>query len=215
MRYSKAKIIFTTIASVLCLFAIVFLIIVGINYSKNLTENGTDTSPKLVASVSNRKAEEAKKTKEESKKTNTKKEVKKTETKTTNKETKKEEKKIAEKTKEENKEEVIEEQLEYTYDVSDEEYDPSINGIYRVQSLKVGDKEYSAKEIRELEESGTSMSLVINKYGIADVAVLDLKKMYEVTDEYFDDGIDQIRYSKNIGRIRIKIDDKEILFEKE
>ena len=59
------------------------------------------------------------------------------------------------------------------------------------------------------------MSLVINKYGIADVAVLDLKKMYEVTDEYFDDGIEQIRYSKNIGRIRIKIDDKEILFEKE
>lgn len=215
MRYSKAKIIFTTIASILCLFAIVFLIIVGINYSKNLTENGTDTSPKLVASVSNRKAEEAKKTKEESKKTNTKKEVKKTETKTTKKETKKEEKKIAEKTKEETKEEVIEEQLEYTYDVSDEEYDPSINGRYRVQSLKVGNKEYSAKEIKELEESGTSMSLVINKYGIADVAVLDLKKMYEVTDEYFDDGIEQIRYSKNIGRIRIKIDDKEILFEKE
>ena len=205
MRYSKAKIIFTTIASILCLFAIVFLIIVGINYSKNLTENGTDTSPKLVASVSNRKAEEAKKAKEESKKTNTKKEVKKTETKTTKKETKKEEV----------KEDVSEEQLEYTYDVSDEEYDPSINGRYRVQSLKVGNKEYSAKEIRELEESGTSMSLIINKYGIADVAVLDLKKMYEVTDEYFDDGIEQIRYSKNIGRIRIKIDDKEILFEKE
>ena len=203
MRYSKAKIIFTTIASILCLFAIVFLIIVGINYSKNLTENGTDTSPKLVASVSNKKAEEAKKAKEESKKTNTKKEVKKT--KTTEKETKKED----------TKEDVSEEQLEYTYDVSDEEYDPSINGIYRVQSLKVGDKEYSAKEIRELEENGTSMSLVINKYGIADVAVLDLKKMYEVTDEYFDDGINQIRYSKNIGRIRIKIDDKEILFEKE
>ena len=206
MRYSKAKIIFTTIASILCLFAIVFLIIVGINYSKNLTENGTDTSPKLVASVSNKKAEEAKKAKEESKKTNTKKEVKKT--KTTEKETKKEE------VTEENAE-VYEEQLEYTYDVSDEEYDPSINGIYRVQSLKVGDKEYSAKEIKELEENGTSMSLVINKYGIADVAVLDLKKMYEVTDEYFDDGIEQIRYSKNIGRIRIKIDDKEILFEKE
>ena len=205
MRYSKAKIIFTTIASILCLFAIVFLIIVGINYSKNLTENGTDTSPKLVASVSNKKAEEAKKAKEESKKTNTKKEVKKTEIKTTEKETKKEEV----------KEDVSEEQLEYTYDVSDEEYDPSINGRYRVQSLKVGDKEYSAKEIRELEESGTSMSLIINKYGIADVAVLDLKKMYEVTDEYFDDGNEQIRYSKNIGRIRIKIDDKEILFEKE
>ena len=205
MRYSKAKIIFTTIASILCLFAIVFLIIVGINYSKNLTENGTDTSPKLVASVSNKKAEEAKKAKEESKKTNTKKEVKKTEIKTTEKETKKEEVKG----------DVSEEQLEYTYDVSDEEYDPSINGRYRVQSLKVGDKEYSAKEIRELEESGTSMSLIINKYGIADVAVLDLKKMYEVTDEYFDDGNEQIRYSKNIGRIRIKIDDKEILFVKE
>lgn len=209
MRYSKAKIIFTTIASILCLFAIVFLIIVGINYSKNLTENGTDTSPKLVASVSNRKAEEAKKNKEEKSKEikkTTKKEVKKTET--TKKETKKEEVK-------EETDEVYEEQLEYTYDVSDEEYDPSINGIYRVQSLKVGDKEYSAKEIKELEESGTSMSLVINKYGIADVAVLDLKKMYEVTDEYFDDGIEQIHYSKNIGRIRIKIDDKEILFEKE
>ena len=203
MRYSKAKIIFTTIASILCLFAIVFLIIVGINYSKNLTENGTDTSPKLVASVSNKKAEEAKKAKEESKKTNTKKEVKKT--KTTEKETKKED----------TKEDVSEEQLEYTYDVSDEEYDPSINGRYKVQSLKVGNKEYTAKEIKELEENGTSMSLVINKYGIADVAVLDLKKMYEVTDEYFDDGIEQIRYSKNIGRIRIKIDDKEILFEKE
>ena len=209
MRYSKARIIFTSIASVLCLFAIVFLIIVGINYSKNLTENGTDASPKLVASVSNRKAEEAKKNKEEKskeiKKTNTK-EVKKTET--TKKETKKEEVK-------EETEEVYEEQLEYTYDVSDEEYDPSINGRYKVQSLKVGNKEYTAKEIKELEESGTSMSLVINKYGIADVAVLDLKKMYEVTDEYFDDGIEQIRYSKNIGRIRIKIDDKEILFEKE
>ena len=206
MRYSKARIIFTSIASILCLFAIVFLIIVGINYSKNLTENGTDTSPKLVASVSNRKAEEAKKAKEESKKTNTKKEVKKTET--ANKKTKKEE------VKQEN-EEVYEEQLEYTYDVSDEEYDPSINGRYKVQSLKVGNKEYTAKEIKELEENGTSMSLVINKYGIADVAVLDIKKMYEVTDEYFDDGIEQIRYSKNIGRIRIKIDDKEILFEKE
>ena len=195
MRYSKAKMILTTIVSIISVFAIVFLVVKGINYSKNLTETEIDTK-KVVASVSNRKVEEAKK-KEESKKT-------------TKKETKKETKK---------KEEVQDdaEPVEYTYLSAEErvEYDTSFNGKYVVKELKIGDKEYSAQEIRDLIADGTPMSLIINKYGIADVAVMDLKKMYEVTEDYFDDGVNQIKYAKNVGRIRITIDDKEILFVKE
>lgn len=202
MRYSKRRIIVTSVISVLCFFAIVFLIIKGINDSKKLTESEVDKS-KLTASVSNKKAEEEKK-----KSINTKKENKKQSKKVVKKESKKEST-----TNEEHVKEVTEKKLSKK-DVVEVTYDTGLEGKYTVTEFKKGDKEYSKSELKELKKT-YSMSLIISEDGIASLKVLDFNKIYAVDDHYFNDGKNKIEYSKNINRIRIQIDDMRIIFEKE
>lgn len=185
MRYSKKKVIASTVIAVLCFSAIVFLIIKGISDSKKLTE--ADVQGRLTASVSNKKEEDKK---EKSKKTS-KNESKKTETES-----------------DDNEAHVVEVKEKKTVD-------NSITGTYVVTELKIGDKEYTKEELENLKNEGRSLSLRINKNGLASVSVLDLDRSYEITDTYFSDGSNKIEYAKNIGKIRIKIDDYQILFEKE
>lgn len=184
MRYSKRKIITTTVIAVLCFSAIVFLIIKGINDSKKLTE--ADMSNRLTASVSNKKEEERKQ-KETTKKTKTSK-----------------------------KEETYDDSEAHVVEVKEKKtVDTSFTGKYIVTELKKGDKVYSKDELESLKNDGYSMQLTINKNGLATVSVLDLERQYEVVNNYFDDGNNKIEYSQNVGKIKIKIEDMEILFEKE
>ena len=183
MRYSKRKIITTTVIAVLCFFAIVFLIIKGINDSKKLTE--ADMSNRLTASVSNKKEEERKQ-KETSKKTKT------------------------------TKEEKSDYSEAHVVEVKEKKtVDTSFTGKYIVTELKKDDKVYTKEEIDSLRNDGYAMELIINKNGLATVSVLDIDRQYDVSGSYFDDGNNKIEYSKNIGKIRIKIENMDILFEKE
>lgn len=185
MRYSKRKIITTAIIAFLCFSAIVFLIIKGINDSKKLTEATLDS--KLTASVSNKKEEEKKQNETTNNKNKTK-----------------------------SNEESSSSDEPHVVEIKDKKtVDTSFTGKYIVTELKKGDKEYSKEELDNLKNDGYSLSLTISKKGLATVSVLDLDRQYEVTDNYFDDGNNKIEYSKNVGKIGIKIDDMDILFEKE
>ena len=84
------------------------------------------------------------------------------------------------------------------------------SGLFGIGSRKEKKIEEEKKSVK-VYEKGLSRS----REGFVSKLANLTNKYKKITDEYFDDGNDQIRYSKNIGRIRIKIDDKEILFEKE
>ena len=189
MRYSKRKIITTAVIAFLCFSAIVFLIVKGINDSKKLTE--ADLEGRLTASVSNKKEEE-----------------KKQNNKTTKTKTKKTNETANEESNSSDEPHVVEVQEK-------KKVDTSFTGTYTVTELKKDDKTYTKEEIEELKKDGYSLSLTITKKGLATVSVLDIERQYDVTGTYFDDGNNKIEYSKNIGKIRIKIDNMEILFEKE
>lgn len=205
MRYSKKRIIVTSVISVLCFFAIVFLIVKGISDSKKITEADVSKS-KLTASVSNKIVEEEKKT------IVTKKESKKQSKKVTKEENKKETT-----TKEEHVKEVTETKKAKNSNKKDTvevTYDTGLEGKYTVTDFKKGDKEYSKEELDELKKT-YSMSLTIGEGGMASLKVLDFNRMYVVDDNYFNDGKNKIEYAKNINRIRIQIEDMNIVFEKE
>lgn len=193
MRYSKAKMIMAAVITFVCLIIVGFGIYKGIDYSKRLTE-GTDTNKdeKVLATVY----------KNDNKKTTTKKEIKKkTETKKT--ETKKTTKKKTEtKKKEETK-------------VVEKDYDENKEGFYKVVGLKVKNKSYTKQELDKLLNAGYSLKLEINDKGLATIAVLSINKMYEFTDEYFYDGVNEYNYTYSKNKLSITIDDYEIVFEKE
>lgn len=98
MRYSKARIIITTIISISCFIFVIFVIYKGIDYAKKA--NGAE-EPEVKASVTEKKEVKkkvVKNTKKETKKTDEKKtETKKSTKKETKKEVKKETKKTTEK----------------------------------------------------------------------------------------------------------------------
>ena len=197
MRYSKAKMIMAAVITFVCLIIVGFGIYKGIDYSKRLTE-GTDTNndEKVLATVY--KNDNKKKTtkKETKKKTETKKETKKTEEKKTTK------KKTTTKKKEEVK-------------VVEKDYDENKEGFYKVVGLKVKNKSYTKQELDKLLNAGYSLKLEINDKGLATIAVLSINKMYEFTDEYFYDGVNEYNYTYSKNKLNITIDDYEIVFEKE
>lgn len=195
MRYSKAKMITAGIITFICLIAVGFGIYKGIDYSKKLTE-GTDTkkdNDKVLATVYKNN---------DTKKTTTK---KKTETKKT------EEKKTTTKKTTEKKTETKKEEVK----VVEKDYDEKKEGSYKVVSLKVKNKSYSKQDLATLKDSGYSLKLEISNKGVATVAVLSINRMYEFTDEYFYDGVNEYNYTYKKNKLSIVIDDYDIVFEKE
>lgn len=168
------------------LFVVLVVFLIVKGISDSKRLTDANLDSRLTASVSNKKEEDKKKESED---------------KTTKKETKEST------TKKKKTEEVVVE--------TKKSYDTSIYGKYTVKELKIGDKKYTTDEINKLKKEGYSMSLNIDKHGIATLAVMDINGVYEVTDTYFNNGIKKYEYAKNVGKIRIEIDDKLILFEKE
>lgn len=222
MRYSKARIIMTTIISISCFIFVIFVIYKGIDYAKKA--NGAE-EPEVKASVTEKKEVKkkvVKNTKKETKKTTEKKtESKKTTNKTTKKdtenqkETKKETKTAEEKkTATPVKQEPVKKQ-ETTKEEEKEEgptFDNSIVGKYVIKELTYEGKTYKKKEIDKLIKSGYSMNLEIKENGLAQLSVLSINHAYAVDDTYFSDGTNNIEYSHSSTRIRITVDNAKMLF---
>lgn len=229
MRYSKTRIITTTIISISCFLLVIFAIYKGVEFAKQANEA---EDPSLKASVTEKKdsKKEAKKVVKEIKKKVKKTTKKKTETKkktttkkvvkkdTTTKETKNE--KTTDKTTKEEKTETpkkeeVKEQETKKEEKKEEEgptFDNSIVGKYVIKELTYQGKTYTKKEIEKLIKEGYSMKLEIKESGLATLSVLSINKMYEVNDTYFDDGQEQVEYSHSNTRIRITVDDAKMLF---
>ena len=218
MRYSKTRIIATTIISISCFILVIFALYKGVEFAKKANGAG---EPTVKASVT-----EEKKVK---KKANTVvKNIKKKISKTTKKTTKKIKKKTTAKkvvkkdttkkteTKVETKVKTEEKKTETTEKEEEEKptFDNGIVGKYVIKELTYKGKTYTKKEIDKLIEAGYSMKLEIKDSGVASLNVLSINKLYEVDDTYFDDGQDKITYSHSNTRIRITVDGTKMLFVK-
>ena len=95
-----------------------------------------------------------------------------------------------------------------------DEREDSLVGTYTITDLKIGDKKYSNSEIKKLKESGYSLTLEMNSDGTANIQVLYINKIYAYNNEVFDDGTNQIEYKHSGKKIKIKIDDAEMVFKK-
>lgn len=191
MRYSKKKKITIAIISVVCILLVGFVITKGIMDSMKISDNAEPTKSKssIVASVS--------------------KLIKKTKKKDT---TKKEEpvNKVKKSAKDEDTSKKVKEVEEFS-----DEREESLVGTYTITDLKIGDKKYTNSEIKKLKEGGYSLSLEMTKDGTANVSVLYINKLYAYNNDVFDDGTNQIEYKHSGKKIKIKIDDAEMVFKKD
>ena len=201
MRYSKSKKITIAIISFVCVLFVGFIIYKGIADSMKISDGAEPTKSKsdVFASVS-------KLTKKITKKKDTKKETKKEENKVT-KSAKDEKVKVVSKKSVTKKEEPQD-------DGFTDERDEGLVGTYTITSLKIGDKKYSNSEIKKLKEGGYSLTLEMNSDGTANIQVLYINKIYAYNNEVFDDGTNQIEYKHSGKKIKIKIDDAEMVFKK-
>lgn len=196
MRYSRSRKILTAIISISCFIFITIAIIKGIDFAKNA--NGSEE--KVVVKTNTTKIDNKNKV---SVKATTKEE-----TKEIKNETKKEKQVTVEKQDNSSKE-------TKTVEEEDIALDEKLVGKYKIKELSIGNKEYTEKEINTYIKEGYSMNLEIKESGLATLKVLSFNKMYALDDNYFDDGVNKIAYSKNKNRIRIQIDNANMLFEKE
>ena len=191
MRYSKKKKITIAIISVVCILFVGFIITKGIVDSMKISDNAEPTKSKssIVASVS--------------------KLVKKTKKKDTTKKEEKPVNKVKKSAKDEDTTSKVKEVEEFV-----DEREDSLVGTYTITDLKIGDKKYSNPEIKKLKEGGYSLTLEMNSDGTANIQVLYINKIYAYNNEVFDDGTNQIEYKHSGKKIKIKIDDAEMVFKK-
>ena len=191
MRYSKKKKITIAIISVVCILFVGFIITKGIVDSMKISDNAEPTKSKssIVASVS-KLVKKAKK-----------------------KDTTKKEEKPVNKVKKSAKDEDTTSKVKEVEEFLDERED-SLVGTYTITDLKIGDKKYSNSEIKKLKEGGYSLTLEMNSDGTANIQVLYINKIYAYNNEVFDDGTNQIEYKHSGKKIKIKIDDAEMVFKK-
>ncbi|MBR3490036.1 MAG: hypothetical protein IKH36_00970 [Bacilli bacterium] len=191
MRYSKKKRITIAIISVVCILFVGFIITKGIVDSMKISDNAEPTKSKssIVASVS--------------------KLVKKTKKKDTTKKEEKPVNKVKKSAKDEDTTSKVKEVEEFV-----DEREDSLVGTYTITDLKIGDKKYSNSEIKKLKEGGYSLTLEMNSDGTANIQVLYINKIYAYNNEVFDDGTNQIEYKHSGKKIKIKIDDAEMVFKK-
>lgn len=191
MRYSKKKKITIAIISVVCILFVGFIITKGIVDSMKISDNAEPTKSKssIVASVSKlvKKAKKKDTTKKEEKPVN----------------------KVKKSAKDEDTTSKVKEVEEFV-----DEREDSLVGTYTITDLKIGDKKYSNSEIRKLKEGGYSLTLEMNSDGTANIQVLYINKIYAYNNEIFDDGTNQIEYKHSGKKIKIKIDDAEMVFKK-
>ena len=189
MRYSKSKKITIAIISFVCVLFVGFIIYKGIADSMKISDGAEPTKSKsdVFASVS-------KITKKVTKKKDTKKETKKEENKVT-KSAKDEKIKVVSKKSVTKKEE------------------PQDDG-FTDERDEIGDKKYTNSEIKKLKDNGYSLELEMNKDGTANVSVLYINKLYAYDNDCFQDGTDRIEYTKKGSKLKIKIDDAEMVFKK-
>lgn len=191
MRYSKKKKITIAIISVVCILFVGFIITKGIVDSMKISDNAEPTKSKssIVASVSKlvKKAKKKDTTKKEEKPVN----------------------KVKKSAKDEDTTSKVKEVEEFV-----DEREDSLVGTYTITDLKIGDKKYSNSEIRKLKEGGYSLTLEMNSDGTANIQVLYINKIYAYNNEVFDDGTNQIEYKHSGKKIKIKIDDAEMVFKK-
>lgn len=191
MRYSKKKKITIAIISVVCILFVGFIITKGIVDSMKISDNAEPTKSKssIVASVSKlvKKAKKKDTTKKEEKPVN----------------------KVKKSAKDEDTTSKVKEVEEFV-----DEREDSLVGTYTITDLKIGDKKYSNSEIKKLKEGGYSLTLEMNSDGTANIQVLYINKIYAYNNEVFDDGINQIEYKHSGKKIKIKIDDAEMVFKK-
>ena len=202
MRYSKSKKITIAIISFVCILFVGFIIYKGIADSMKISNNAEPTKSKSDALASISKI-----TKKVTKKKDTKKETKKEENKVT-KSAKDEKVKVVGKKSDTKKEETKED------DGFTDERDDGLVGTYTITSLKIGDKKYTSSEIKKLKDNGYSLELEMNKDGTANVSVLYINKLYAYDNDCFQDGTDRIEYTKKGSKLKIKIDDAEMVFKK-
>ena len=191
MRYSKKKKITIAIISVVCILFVGFIITKGIVDSMKISDNAEPTKSKssIVASVS--------------------KLVKKTKKKDTTKKEEKPVNKVKKSAKDEDTTSKVKEVEEFV-----DEREDSLVGTYTITDLKIGDKKYSNSEIKKLKEGGYSLTLEMNSDGTANISVLYINKLYAYNNDVFDDGTNQYEYTKKGSKIKIKIDDAEMVFKK-
>lgn len=191
MRYSKKKKITIAIISVVCILFVGFIITKGIVDSMKISDNAEPTKSKssIVASVSKlvKKAKKKDTTKKEEKPVN----------------------KVKKSAKDEDTTSKVKEVEEFV-----DEREDSLVGTYTITDLKIGDKKYSNSEIKKLKEGGYSLTLEMNNDGTANIQVLYINKIYAYNNEVFDDGTNQIEYKHSGKKIKIKIDDAEMVFKK-
>lgn len=191
MRYSKKKKITIAIISVVCILFVGFIITKGIVDSMKISDNAEPTKSKssIVASVSKlvKKAKKKDTTKKEEKPVN----------------------KVKKSAKDEDTTSKVKEVEEFV-----DEREDSLVGTYTITDLKIGDKKYSNSEIKKLKEGGYSLTLEMNSDGTANIQVLYINKIYAYNNEVFDDGTNQIEYKHSGKKIKIKIDDAEMVFKK-
>ena len=198
MRYSKSKKITIAIISFVCILFVGFIIYKGIADSMKISDNVEPTKSKsdVFASVSKL-----------TKKITKKKDTKKVENKVT-KSVKDEKVKVVGKKSDTKKEETKED------DGFTDERDDGLVGTYTITSLKIGDKKYTNSEIKKLKDNGYSLELEMNKDGTANVSVLYINKLYAYDNDCFQDGTNRIEYTKKGSKLKIKIDDAELVFKK-
>ena len=191
MRYSKKKKITIAIISVVCILFVGFIITKGIVDSMKISDNAEPTKSKssIVASVSKlvKKAKKKDTTKKEEKPVN----------------------KVKKSAKDEEPNSKVKEVEEFV-----DEREDSLVGTYTITDLKIGDKKYSNSEIKKLKEGGYSLTLEMNSDGTANIQVLYINKIYAYNNDVFDDGTNQIEYKHSGKKIKIKIDDAEMVFKK-
>lgn len=194
MRYSKKKKITIAIISFICVLFLGIILYKGISDSMKLTDNTGDevSNPKVSANVGffTKIKNKITKNKDDEKEENTK--IKINKKKTVKKEDTNE--------KEEKKE---------------DEVSTELTGYYTITSLKIGDKKYSKDEIKKLKDNGYSLELSIKADGTANLSVLYFDRVFSYDSEYFTDGDNKIEYTNTKNKIKLKIDDAEMVFKKE
>ena len=197
MRYSKGRIVLTTIISISCFVLVVFAIYKGVEFAKKANESGET----IKADVTEAKKEITKKT--------TKDVTKKVTDETAKKDTKQTASKTQTTTKTETK---VEKQSVQKEEKVVTKPDTKLSGKYEIKELNYQGKKYSKKEIRKLIDGGYSMSLEIVDGEVAIVSVLSINHTYLIDGSYFNDGASKIEYTYKNKRIKVTIDGAEMLF---
>ncbi|MBR4830461.1 MAG: hypothetical protein IKZ96_01680 [Bacilli bacterium] len=194
MRYSKKKKITIAVISVICVLLVGFVITKGIVDSMKISDNAEPTKSKssIVASVS-KLLKKSKKKEETNEPVN----------------------KVKKSTKDVRKSEKESQKVKEVEESFSDEREESLAGTYTITELKIGDKKYTNSEIKKLKEGGYSLYLEMTKDGTANVSVLYINKLYAYNNEVFDDGTNQIEYKHSGKKIKIKIDDAEMVFKKD